>query len=435
MLQDPNIICIDNLIDDEITREAIRVSITGRLVISSIYTKNAYTTIDNLLNMEIENYLLGSNLNGIISQRLVKQLCPKCKEKRYTTEYERTILKRIYNQDIKELYYPKGCDECHNGYIGQIPIVEVVEITDEIRSAITNKKDRKTIRELLYKDNTPIMINGFDKVLEGTTSFNEIIRMIDVKIDLNENQKDLKDYILGNTTTLEPIQNQEETPNNEVQVIEQPTIENSEPIEEQQPIVVDEIVEETPQVVEVQEEQITPEEEKTIIEEQQDTQTSEQQLPTEGQRLIDEINDLFKDDSDEFNILAEMLSDNDDQTDETPTTSPLEEEENVEEETTIEEIIAELEEQPVEISSEEITREEPTPIEENEIEQTKEVPTPIEESTIESTPENEIKQEINVPTPIEANVIEEKPTPTIEEDEDDDDEDDFGYGAEYENSF
>ena len=82
-------ICIDNLIDDEIARDAIRASVTGRLVISSLYTKSAYTTVDTLLSMDIENYLLGSNLNGIISQRLVKQLCPKCKELRRTTEYEK----------------------------------------------------------------------------------------------------------------------------------------------------------------------------------------------------------------------------------------------------------------------------------------------------------------------------------------------------------
>ena len=253
MLQDPNIICIDDLINDEIAREAIRASITGRLVISSIYTKNAYTTIDNLLNMDIENYLLGANLNGIISQRLVKQLCPMCKEKRYTTEYEKTIIKKLLNKDVQELYYPKGCEECHNGYVGQIPIVEVVEITDEIRSAITNKKDRKTIRELLYKDNTPIIINGFNKVLEGTTSFNEIIRITDVKIDLDESQNDIKEYILGNTTTIETTNEikveeptkVEDIPNSEVQVVEQK--EEPTPVLEEQP---KEIKEE---VVEVQE--------------------------------------------------------------------------------------------------------------------------------------------------------------------------------------
>lgn len=442
MLQDPNIICIDDLINDEIAREAIRASITGRLVISSIYTKNAYTTIDNLLNMDIENYLLGANLNGIISQRLVKQLCPKCKEKRYTTEYEKTIIKKLLNKDVQELYYPKGCEECHNGYVGQIPIVEVVEISDEIRSAITNKKDRKTIRELLYKDNTPIIINGFNKVLEGLTSFNEIIRITDVKIDLDENQNDLKNYILGNNSTLdeketpaeeptqvvtepvtevttiveEPKDIQEPTPNNEVIVIEEqqvvePTPTEETKVEEPTPVVVQEEVKETP---------------------------PPKQLPTEGQRLIEEINELIQDDVEEFNILAEILNDDD-------TPIDIQEPEVVNE---VQEETPVVEEQPVVV--EETPTEEPTPVpEETEVTE----PTPVvEEQPVTAQPEEKVEetkeviqeptpteelpkeeQPVNVPTPMEANIIEEKPTPQVEED--DDDEDDFGYGEDYENTF
>ena len=89
----------------------------------------------------------------------------------------------ITYKDVEELYYPKGCEECHNGYVNQLPIVEVIEVTDEIKNAITNKKSRKVIRELLYKNNNSIVVDGFHKVLDGVTSFNEIIRIIDVKND------------------------------------------------------------------------------------------------------------------------------------------------------------------------------------------------------------------------------------------------------------
>ena len=461
MLQDPNIICIDDLINDEIAREAIRASITGRLVISSIYTKNAYTTIDNLLNMDIENYLLGANLNGIISQRLVKQLCPKCKEKRYTTEYEKTIIKKLLNKDVQELYYPKGCEECHNGYVGQIPIVEVVEISDELRSAITNKKDRKTIRELLYKDNTPIIINGFNKVLEGTTSFNEIIRITDVKIDLDESQNDIKEYILGNTTTIETTNEikveeptkVEDIPNSEVQVVEQkekptPVVEEQPKeikeevveVQEPTPVVVKETEPVVEQVVETKQEEPTKVEETPIVVEETTPPTPQKQMPTEGRRLIEEVNELFSDDVEEFNILAEILNDdtpeeiptNEEQTSEIqtevqqPTPAPVETEETKEEtveETPVTEEVKEetsvAETQPVE---------ETTPVVEKQVteevkEEVVEEPTKVEEA---------VQQEINVPAPIEANIVEEKPTP-IEEDEDD--EDDFGYGEEYENSF
>ena len=443
MLQDPNIICIDDLINDEIAREAIRASITGRLVISSIYTKNAYTTIDNLLNMDIENYLLGANLNGIISQRLVKQLCPKCKEKRYTTEYEKTIIKKLLNKDVQELYYPKGCEECHNGYVGQIPIVEVVEITDEIRSAITNKKDRKTIRELLYKDNTPIIINGFNKVLEGTTSFNEIIRITDVKIDLDESQNDIKEYILGNTTTIETTNEikveeptkVEDIPNSEVQVVEQkeeptPVLEEQPKeikeevveVQEPTPVVVKETEPVVEQVVEAKQEEPTPVVEETPVVEPQPVveettpPTPPKQMPTEGRRIIEEVNELFSDDVEEFNILAEIL--NDDTTEEIPT--------NEEQTSEIQTEVQQPTPAPVETEEpkeETVETVEETPVTEEFKEEVTEEPTKVEKT---------VQQEINVPAPIEANVVEEKPTP-IEEDEDD--EDDFAYGEEYENSF
>ena len=449
MLQDPNVICIDNLIDDEIARDAIRASITGRLVISSLYTKNAYTTIDSLLNMDIENYLLGSNLNGIISQRLVKELCPKCKEKRVTTEYEKNILKQLLNVEVNELYYPKGCNECHKGYINQIPIVEVIEVTDEIKSAITNKKDRKTIRNLLYKNNNTILVNGFNKVIDGTTSFNEIIRIIDVKNDLTEDQKELKEYILGNgiptidnipePTPVEEqiIQQVTEEVNNEVQEInEQPIVEevnNEVQNFEEQPII-EEVPEEQPQETEV---------EQTVVETPVEPTTEpvpEIKLPTEGQRLIDEISEMFGEEIGTFNSIEK---------DEIQIEQPQEiiEEQPVEvvEEPSIEEIEQELMEQPIveEVSEEqpqEIVEEQPVEVNEEhsieEIEQQLMEEPIIEEVSEEEPTENEIQevqQEINVPTPIEANIVEQKPTPI--EDDDEEDEDDFGYGEEYENSF
>lgn len=201
LLQDPNIICINELIDDETTRTALRASVTGRLVLSTMHTKNAYSTIDTLLNMDIENYLLGSNLNGIISQRLVKKLCPHCKEKKSASDFEKTVIKAITGEEISELHYPKGCEECQNGYIDQIPVIEVINIDDELRSAISNNKNRKLIRKLLYTENDSILKDGFKKVIEGETSFNEIIRITDVKIDFSDEESNIKEYILGNGQT------------------------------------------------------------------------------------------------------------------------------------------------------------------------------------------------------------------------------------------
>ena len=250
LLQDPNIICIDDLIDDEITREIIRASITGRLVVSSLYTKNAYTTIDTLLNMDIENYLLGANINGIISQRLVKSLCPHCKEKKKISEYEKNVIKKITNQEINEIYYPQGCNECQNGYVNQIPIVEVIEITDEIKSAITNKKTRKEIRELLYKNNNTILIDGFNHVINGETSFDEIIRIMDIKADFKEEEKEIVDYILGNGIDNKNTSFTFKTEDSKESILEEPIITEIEQSENEEEIV--ESIEETvePQIAE-----------------------------------------------------------------------------------------------------------------------------------------------------------------------------------------
>lgn len=216
LLQDPNVICINELVDDETTRTAVRAAVSGRLVISTLHTKNAYTTIETLLNMDVENYLLGSNLLGIISQRLVKKLCPNCREKQKATTYEKTIIKRILNTDIEELYVPKGCEECQNGYIDQIPVVEVVTIDDELRNAISNNKPHHLIREIIYENNNSILKDTFNKVINGDTTFNEAIRITDIKTDFTEDEKDLKEYILGNgQKSLEEIQKAQDIQENQ----------------------------------------------------------------------------------------------------------------------------------------------------------------------------------------------------------------------------
>jgi hypothetical protein len=238
--------------------------------------------------MDIENYLFGSNIIGIISQRLVKKLCPACKEKKKASEYEKTVIKKLLNKDIEDLYYPKGCQECQNGYVGQTPIVEVIEITDEIKSAITNKKERKVIRNLLYQNNDTILVDGFNKAISGETTFNEIIRIIDVKADLTEEQNDIKEYILGNgapttattlnntaqATTTVTTKEQPTTPakTNEVQKEEPPKVETPqpEPKVETQPVKTEEKTTVVPAPIEASIVEDTPANVAAILEEDDD---------------------------------------------------------------------------------------------------------------------------------------------------------------------
>lgn len=196
--QDPDIIMIGEIRDDETARIAVRAAITGHLVLSTIHTNNSLNTIERLLDMDVERYLLGSALSGIISQRLVKKLCPKCRASRNTTNYEKRIFKSIMNMDVDQIYTPVGCDECIDGYKGRIALQEVLEIDDDIKDAIVNNVRKDELRKLVYNDKQSTLIkDGLIKVLSGFTSLDEVLRVIDISSDFGDDDQDIKDTIIG----------------------------------------------------------------------------------------------------------------------------------------------------------------------------------------------------------------------------------------------
>lgn len=201
--QDPDIIMIGEIRDDETARIAVRASITGHLVLSTIHTNNSLNTIERLLDMEVERYLLGSALSGIISQRLVKRLCPKCRQSRPITHYEKVLFEKVLHKEINEVYTPCGCSECINGYSGRIALHEVLEINQNIRDAITNNVKKSELRHLVYKksDVTSLLEDGLEKVVAGLTSVDEILRVIDVDDDIGEDEIELKNAFIGKTPT------------------------------------------------------------------------------------------------------------------------------------------------------------------------------------------------------------------------------------------
>ena len=196
--QDPNVIMIGEIRDSETAQIAVRASITGHLVLSTIHTNNSLNTIERLLDMDVERYLLGSALSGIISQRLVKKLCPKCRASRNTTNYEKRIFKSIMNMDVEQIYTPVGCDECIDGYKGRIALQEVLEIDDDIKDAIVNNVRKDELRKLVYNDKQSTLIkDGLIKVLSGFTSLDEVLRVIDISSDFGDDDQDIKDTIIG----------------------------------------------------------------------------------------------------------------------------------------------------------------------------------------------------------------------------------------------
>ncbi|MBD9074830.1 type II/IV secretion system protein [bacterium] len=197
--QDPDIIMIGEIRDNETARIAVRASITGHLVLSTIHTNNSLTTIERLVDMDVERYLLGSALEAIVSQRLCKKLCPKCRRPRKTTDYEKRVMKEALKIDIDSIYEPVGCDECYKGYKGRIALQEVLVLNQEIRDAIVNNATKEELRVLIYNNGHTLKLldDGLIKVINGLTSFEEVLRVIDIKDDLGEGESDLKDALIG----------------------------------------------------------------------------------------------------------------------------------------------------------------------------------------------------------------------------------------------
>ena len=183
--QDPNIIMIGEIRDTETAKIAVRASITGHLVLSTLHTNTSLNTIERLIDMDVQKYLLASALEGVISQKLARQLCPHCKTLRKTSEYERSIFKTVLNKDVDEIYDAEGCEECHDGYKGRIAIHEVLRINQQIRDALSNNRSKEEIRELVYGSGNVITMlqDGLEKVVEGYTTFEEILKLIELEDD------------------------------------------------------------------------------------------------------------------------------------------------------------------------------------------------------------------------------------------------------------
>ncbi len=203
--QDPDIIMIGEIRDDETARIAVRASITGHLVLSTVHTNNSLNTIERLLDMEVERYLLGSALNGIISQRLARRLCPHCKEERTTTTYEKELFKTLLGVEVNSIYVSKGCDKCINGFSGRLAVHEVLLINQEIRDGITNGIRKEELRNLVYGSGViTILQDGLMKAATGETTLEEILRIIDLESDFISFSNKNIDKLIGQDIKSKP---------------------------------------------------------------------------------------------------------------------------------------------------------------------------------------------------------------------------------------
>ena len=184
--QDPNVIMIGEIRDSETAKIAVRASITGHLVLSTIHTNNSLSTIERLLDMDVERYLLASALEGIISQKLARKLCDKCKRLRPTNNYEKNLFRTILGLEVNQIYEPVGCPECSFGFKGRVALHEVLLINQDIRDAISNQVSKEQLRNLVYtKDVITMIQDGFYKILAGFTTITEVLKLIDLDDEID----------------------------------------------------------------------------------------------------------------------------------------------------------------------------------------------------------------------------------------------------------
>ncbi|MEG0994423.1 MAG: GspE/PulE family protein [Bacilli bacterium] len=189
--QDPNVIMIGEIRDSETAKIAVRASITGHLVLSTVHTNNSLSTIERLLDMDVERYLLSTALVGIVSQKLARKLCPHCKNTRITTHYEKHLFKKVLNKDVDEICTPGRCDKCINGYYERTAIQEVLLIDEHIRDIISRDNvDKEELRNLIYNSGvTTLLQDGLEKVADGITSFDEVVKLIQIEEGLDDDYK------------------------------------------------------------------------------------------------------------------------------------------------------------------------------------------------------------------------------------------------------
>ncbi|MCX7951152.1 MAG: GspE/PulE family protein [Clostridiales bacterium] len=175
--QDPDVIMIGEIRDQETAKIAVRAAITGHLVLSTIHTIDAPSTIIRLIEMGVEPYLVASSIKGVIAQRLVKKICPKCK-----TEYKADMLQQKIIDESKKhyLYKGSGCEHCqYTGYKGRVGIFEVLEITREHREAIVSNQNIDNFRDLcINKDMNNLQESCKIMLLNGITTLEEYIKLV-----------------------------------------------------------------------------------------------------------------------------------------------------------------------------------------------------------------------------------------------------------------
>ncbi|QFT90063.1 Type II secretion system protein E [Bacillus sp. THAF10] len=176
--QDPNVIMVGEIRDRETAEVAIRASLTGHLVLSTLHTNDSISTITRLIDMKVEPFLVASSINGVLAQRLVRKVCRDCAQMEEPTQREREIFAKR-GMTIEGIQRGRGCGTCNmTGYKGRLAIHELLVINDRMKKLIMNNEPVSAIREMAYDIDTVFLIDdGLEKVKQGLTTTEEILRV------------------------------------------------------------------------------------------------------------------------------------------------------------------------------------------------------------------------------------------------------------------
>jgi len=177
--QDPDVIMVGEIRDEETALIAVQASLTGHLVLSTLHTNDAPSTITRLMNIGIEPYLIAASVNAVIAQRLVRRICQNCKTPETTVRESVARYLATHGTDIGQMYRGVGCEECrHTGYSGRLGIYEMLEVDDDIRDLITTSPSLMEFRRACCEHGMrSLREDGLQKVAAGLTTVEEIARV------------------------------------------------------------------------------------------------------------------------------------------------------------------------------------------------------------------------------------------------------------------
>ncbi len=179
--QDPDVIMIGEIRDNETARIAVQAALTGHLVLSTLHTNDAASSITRLVNIGIEPYLIAASLNAVLAQRLVRKICPKCTEPYQIPENMQKYAERA-GVKPEELLHGAGCDSCRgSGYVGRVGIYELLVIDEKVTDTINQDPSVSNMRRVFHESGASSLFDdGIKKVKQGLTTIEEVLRVTEV---------------------------------------------------------------------------------------------------------------------------------------------------------------------------------------------------------------------------------------------------------------